>query len=435
MPELDPFLIFIIGIVILLILAVAGLPIAFAFALVGFGGVMAIKGAGPALIMMGSAPWNWASQSGLVVVPLFILMGELAFYSGISKDLFAAANKWFGRLPGGLALATNVACTAFAACTGSSLASGATMSSIAYPDMIKYKYSPRLAAGCIASGGTLGILIPPSVVFIIYGFLTAQPIGTLFIAGIVPGLLLSVLFLTLIVVMVVRNPALGPRGESFPWKERFQSISGIWGMLLLFLLVIGGLYFGIFAPSEAGAMGAFGAFIIALTRRTKPHALMEAFKESAKLTCMIMTITIGAMIFGVFLSVSGAPSMLATWITELPVSPYAILILILLLYVPLGMVMDAMAMVLLTIPIFFPIITALGFDPIWFGVLIVLVFEMALITPPVGMIVYVVQGVTKMPMEEVFRGNMPFLVAMVVALALIIIFPEIALWLPRTMGG
>jgi tripartite ATP-independent transporter DctM subunit len=308
------------------------------------------------------------------------------------------------------------------------------MASIAYPDMIKYNYNPKLIAGCIASGGTLGILIPPSVVFIIYGFLTGQPIGTLFIAGIVPGFLLSSFFLTLIVVMVLKDPAMGPRGEVFSWKERFQSLNSVWGMLLLFLLVIGGLYFGAFAPSEAGAMGAFGAFIIALVRRTKPSALMHAFRESAKLTCMVMTITIGAMIFGVFLSVSGVPSLLATWITELPVSRYTILILILMLYIPLGMVMDAMAMVLLTIPIFFPIIKALGFDPIWFGVLIVLVFEMALITPPVGMTVYVVQGVTKMPMEEIFHGNIPFLIVMIVALILIILFPEIALWLPTTMG-
>ncbi len=431
---LDPFVIFIIGIVILLTLAFIGMPIAFAFALVGFGGVLAIKGISPGLTMLGSAPWQWASQAGLVVVPLFILMGQFAFHSGISRDLFAAANRWFGRFPGGLALATNLACTAFAACTGSSLATGATMGTIAYPDMMKYRYSPRLATGCIASGGTLGVLIPPSVVFILYGFLTAEPIGVLFIAGIMPGLLLSGLFLALIVGMVILNPSLGPRGDSFTWKERFSSLSGVWGMLAIFLLVVGGLYVGIFAPSEAGAIGAFGAFVIALIRRTKRDSLIAALRESIQTTCMVMTITIGAMIFGVFLSVSGAPAMLAGWIAGLPLSPYAILICILLLYIPLGMVMDSMAMVLLTIPIFFPIVTELGFDPIWFGVLIVLVFEMALITPPVGMIVYVVQGVTKVPMEEIFRGNLPFLLAMIAALALIIVFPDIALWLPRTMS-
>ena len=211
--------------VILLALAFIGMPIAFSFALVGFAGVLVIKGIGPGLSMMGSAPWQWASQAGLVVVPLFILMGQFAFHSGISRDLFTAANRWLGRLPGGLALATNLACTAFAACTGSSVATGATMGTIAYPDMMKYKYSPRLATGCIASGGTLGVLIPPSVVFILYGFLTAEPIGVLFIAGIMPGLLLSALFLAIIVGIVVINPSQGPRGDTFTWKERFSSLS------------------------------------------------------------------------------------------------------------------------------------------------------------------------------------------------------------------
>jgi len=431
---LSPLTSFIIGLIAFLLLAFLGMPIAFSFALVGFVGVLLIKGIGPGLSMLGSAPWQWASQAGLLVVPLFILMGQFAFHSGISRDLYIAANKWIGRLPGGLALATNLACTGFAACTGSSLASGATMGTIAYPEMMKFKYSPRLATGVIASGGTLGILIPPSVVFIIYGFLTSQPIGILFIAGIFPGLLLSSLFLLLITAMVLLNPNLGPPGQSFPWRERFASLTGVWGMLVLFVIVIGGLYAGVFAPSEAGAVGAFGAFVVALSRRTKIPLLITALKDSLRLTCMIMTITIGAMIFGVFLTLSGAPSMLAAWITGLPVSPYVILIFILLMYIPLGMVMDAMAMVLLTIPIIFPIITGLGFDPIWFGVLIVLVFEMALITPPVGMIVYVVQGVTKVPMEVVFRGNLPFLIAMIAALALLVAFPEISLWLPSTMG-
>jgi len=430
---LSPLITFAVGLAVFLLLAFVGLPIAFAFGIVGFVGVLLIKGVGPGLAMLGSAPWQWSSQSGLLVVPLFILMGQFAFHSGISRDLYIAANKWIGRLPGGLALATNMACTGFAACTGSSLASGATMGTIAYPEMKKFGYSPRLATGCIAAGGTLGILIPPSVVFIIYGFLTAQPIGELFIAGIFPGLLLSGLFLTLISLMVLRNPKLGPPGQSFPWRERFTALTGVWGMLVLFVLVIGGLYLGVFAPSEAGAIGAFGAFLVALSRRTKIPLLLTALKDSMRLTCMVMTILIGAMIFGVFLTVSGFPTMVSAWITSLPVSPYVVLILILLMYIPLGMVMDAMAMVLLTIPIIYPIITGLGFDPIWFGVLIVLVFEMALITPPVGMIVYVVQGVTKVPLEEVFRGNMPFLIAMIVALALLIAFPQISLWLPGTM--
>jgi len=416
---LSPLAMFIIGVVVFLILAFVGVPFAFSFAIVGFVGFTLIRGIEPGLAMLGQAPWQWASQSGLIVVPLFILMGQFAFHSGISRDLYKATYKWMGRLPGGLALATNLACTGFAACT---------------PEMMRFRYSPRLATGCIASGGTLGILIPPSIVFIIYGFLTEQPIGVLFIAGILPGLLLSGLFLALIFVMCVLNPTLGPRGESFPWREKIASLTGIWGMLLLFVLVIGGLYFGVFAPSEAGSVGALGAFVVAFFRGTTPRMFITALKDSLRLTCMTTTILIGAMIFSNFVTVSGIPMMFAAWVTGLPISPYAILIFILLLYIPLGMVLDALSMVLLTIPTVFPIVKGLGFDPIWFGVLIVLVVEMALITPPVGMITYIVQGVTHVPLEEVFRGNLPFLISMFVALALLIIFPEISLFLPRTMG-
>lgn len=426
---------FAIGLTAFLMLAFLGTPVAVAFGIVGSAGVVFIKGLQPGLALIGQAPWQYGSLASLVVVPLFILMGEFAFYSGISRDLYSAAYKWLGRLPGGLALATNLASTGFAACSGSSLASAATMGTIAYPEMVRFNYDHRLATGSICAGGTLGILIPPSVTFIVYGFITQQPIGALFIAGIFPGLLLSLLFLGLIFIMVLRNPKLGPRGESFTWRERFGSLTGVSGMLVLFLLVIGGLYFGVFAPSEAGAVGAFGAFIIALTRRTKLSGLMNALTDSLKISCMIMTILIGSMIFNVFIAVSGAPSVLVSWIGGLPVPPYVILILILVMYIPLGMVMDVMAMILLTIPIVFPIVTGLGFDPIWFGVLIVLVCEIALITPPVGMIAYIVSGVTKVPMEEVFRGVMPFLIAMFVALALLIAFPEISLFLPRTMSG
>jgi len=431
---MSPLEIFIIGVVVFLILAFLGIPLAFSFAIVGFVGFAFIRGIGPALAMLGQAPWQWASQSGLIVVPLFILMGQFAFHSGISRDLYKSAYKWMGRLPGGLALATNLACTGFAACTGSSLAAGATMGTIAYPEMMRFKYSPRLATGCIASGGTLGILIPPSIVFIIYGFLTEQPIGLLFIAGIFPGLLLSGLFLLVILGMCILKPELGPPGESFPWREKLTSLTGVWGMLLLFLLVIGGLYLGVFAPSEAGAVGAFGAFVVALFRRTTTQMLMTALKDSLRLTCMTMTILIGAMLFSNFVTISGVPTMFAAWVTGLPISPYAILLFILFIYIPLGMVLDSMSMVLLTIPTIFPIIKVLGFDPIWFGVLLVVVVEMALISPPVGMIVYIVHGVTKVPLPEVFLGNLPFLLAMFVALALLILFPQISLFLPTSMG-
>lgn len=430
---MSPTIVFILGLAGFLFLAFMGMPIAFAFGFVGFLGTIFLMGIEPGLALIGSAPWQWASASGFIVVPLFILMGTFSYYSGISQALFVAAYKWLGRLPGGLAIATNLACTGFAACTGTSLASAATMGTIAFPEMMRFKYDQRLATGCIGAGGTLGILIPPSIFFIIYGFMTQQPISTLFIAGIFPGLMLSGMFVALILVMCTRNPALGPAGESFTWKERFTSLADVWGVIVLFILVIGGLYLGIFAPSEAGAIGASGAFIIALSRGTKINMLFKALVDSLRLTCMVLTITIGAMIFNIFVTVSGVPTIFAEWITGLSVSPYAILIFILLMYIPLGMVMDVMAMILLTIPIIFPIISELGFDPIWFGVLIVVMCELANITPPVGMTVYVVQGVTKVPLEEVFRGNIPFVAVMIIGLAILVAFPEISLFLPRAM--
>ncbi|MFH1491569.1 MAG: TRAP transporter large permease, partial [Pseudomonadota bacterium] len=328
-----------------------------------------------------------------------------------------------------------LACTGFAACTGTSLAAAATMGTIAFPEMQRFNYDHRLATGCIGAGGTLGILIPPSIFFIIYGFITQQPIGSLFIAGILPGFMLSGMFVLLILIMCKRNPELGPRGEAFSWGEKFRALTGVWGVIALFILVIGGLYVGIFAPSEAGAIGALGSFLIAIFRRTKISAMFDSLKDSLRLTCMVITITIGAMMFNMFVTISGVPAIFAEWITGLPIPPYAILICILLMYIPLGMVMDVMAMILLTIPIIFPIITGLGFDPIWFGVLVVVQCELANITPPVGMTVYVVHGVTKVPLETVFRGNLPFVLVMIIGLAILVAFPDISLFLVRAMGG
>jgi tripartite ATP-independent transporter DctM subunit len=265
--------------------------------------------------------------------------------------------------------------------------------------------------------------------------MTQQPIGSLFIAGIIPGIMLSVMFVLLILLMCLRNPSLGPRGKAFTWKEKMSSLTDVWGVIILFILVIGGLYLGVFAPSEAGAIGAAGSFIIALSKKTEISKLFQALKDSLRLTCMVLTITIGAMIFNVFITISGVPALFAQWITGLPIPPYAILILILLMYIPLGMVMDVMAMILLTVPIIFPIITGLGFDPIWFGVLVVVMCELANITPPVGMTVYVVHGVTEVPLETVFRGNLPFVIVMIVGLAILVAFPDISLILVRAMTG
>jgi C4-dicarboxylate transporter DctM subunit len=411
-----------------------GVPIAFAFAIIGCIGIILLKGINPGLAILGTSPYTWASAGSLLPIPLFILMGQFVYQSGISNELYAAAHKWVGRFPGGLALATTLASTGFAACSGASLAGAATMGSVAYPEMKKFNYHDRLSTGCITSGGTLSCLIPPSAAFIIYGVLTETSIGKLFIAGIFPGILLAFLYLALIVFMCRRNPELGPPGPSYPMKEMLVSLKGTLSVLILFLLVIGGLFAGVFTPSEAGSMGAFGAFVIALVRRRMNVSnLVSSLRDTIKTTCFILTITIGAMIFSSFLAVGGFSSMFRDWVAMLPVSRHLILICILFIYLPLGMVMDGLAMLLLTIPIVFPIVLNFGFDPVWFGVVMTLVVEMALITPPVGMNSYVVHGVTKVPLEEVFRGVMPFFLMMLACLVLLYAFPQISLFLPNIM--
>lgn len=434
MLELHPHMIGIIGIVGFLILAVLGLPIAFSFATMGFIGIALLQGLSAGLYALGEAPYQETASYVLSTIPLFVLMGQFAFHSGISGDLFLSAYKWMGRLPGGLALATTLSCTGFAACTGSSVASAATMGTIAFPEMQKYNYSPRLGAGAIAAGGTLGILIPPSTIFIIYGIITETSIGDLFIAGIIPGIMMSLLFCLLIYFMCRRNPALGPPSQSFTWKERFASLKGIWGMLVLFLIVILGLYFGVFAPSEAGAIGAFGALAIALIRgRLNRGNTVSAVVETIRISCFSLFVLVGAMLFNTFIAMTGVPRMLSDWVTGLPFSPFVILIIICAFYIPLGTVIDCLPMILLTMPFVFPIIEGFEFSPVWFGVLVCVLGELSLITPPVGINIYVVQGVTKVPLHDVAKGILPFALVFVLGIALLIAFPQISLFLPNTM--
>ena len=422
------------GIGVFLLLMFFGMPVGFSFVTVGFIGVMAIQGLNPGLSLLGQSFYTWTASYVFCTIPLFFLMGQFAYHSGISGDLFAAAYRWIGRLPGGLALATNLACTGFAGCTGSSVASAATMTTIAYPEMQKANYDPRLSTGCIAAGGTLGILIPPSTIFIVYGIITETSINELFIAGILPGFFISTLFCVLIFIMCKRNPKLGPPGEFFSWREKLSSLKGVCWMLGLFLLVIGGLYIGIFSPSEAGTVGAFGALVIALAKRGLTRVgFLTTLKETVQFTSFAFLILIGAMIFSNFLTLSGLPQALTTWITALPIPPFAILLVILAFYIPLGAIMEPLDTILLTIPIVFPIITKLGYDPVWFGVLIVIISELSLITPPVAMNLYVVQGITKIPLGDVSRGVIPFLIVLVIGLIILVAFPEISLFLPRTM--
>lgn len=432
---MSPLTIGLVGLAVLFILMVIGIPIAICFAVVGFLGTVVLVGVGPALTNLGLIPWSESITYALMCLPLFILMGEITYYSGISTDLFSTAYKWLGSVRGGLALATVAACTGFAACSGSSLASVATMGLVAYPEMKKYGYDSSLATGSIAAGGTLAILIPPSATFIIYGVLADESIGKLFIAGMLPGLLLSSLFLSAIGIQTAFNSKLGPPGPSFTWKEKVKSLTGIWGMLVLFLLVIGGLYLGVFTATEAAAIGAFGAFVIWLIRRKFSwENLQKSMKETGKTTCMIFFIIIGAMLFNYFLAVTGLTTSLSKWVVSLTVPPMAVVGIMLLIYVPMGMFMEALAMVILTIPIFVPVIVALGFSPIWFGILVVIMVEMAQITPPVGLAVFVIKGIAKeVPLTTIFRGIIPFALADAVCAGLVFAFPQIALLLPRLM--
>ena len=432
---MTPQTIGILGIFAFLFLALWGVPLGFAFSAVGVLGLIWLKGLGAGLIVLGNSPYEWTASYILSTIPLFVLMGQFAFRAGISTDLYRTAYKWMGRLPGGLALATMFACTGFAACTGSSLASAATMGTVSYPEMKRYNYSDRLSTGSIAAGGTLGILIPPSTMFIIYGIVTETSIGDLFIAGILPGLLLATLFIIPIYFMCRFNPRLGPPSpETFTFKERVASLSGVWGMLAIFIIVIGGLYAGIFAPSEAGAIGAFGALVISLIRRRlNLSSFFFALRDTAKTTGFILFVFIGAMIFNTFISISALPRLLTELITNIPAPPKVILIIIIAFYLPLGMVIEGMSMILLTMPFVYPVITALGFDPVWFGVLMVVLVELSFISPPIGINLFVVQGVTRVPLHDVVIGIIPFVISFVIGLAILIIFPQVSLFLPNLM--
>ena len=432
---MSPFTIGLIGMLFFFLLAAFEMPLGFAFITAGFLGLIYTKGIGAGLSILGSEVYSLSASYTFSALPLFILMGQFAFQAGIGRDLYVSAYKWLGRLPGGLALATMLACTGFAACNGSTVASAAAMGSLAFPEMEKFRYNRGLSTAVIATGGSLGILIPPSNMFIIYGYITETSIAALFIAGILPGLLLSALYLTLIFVMCKRNPKLGsPTNETFTWKERFASLTGIWGMLVLFVLIIGGMYFGIFSPSEAASIGALGAFVLVVVRRRLTKSILfDSLRASVRITCMVMFIIVGAMMFNVFLSTSGFGVAFSNWMIDLPLPRYVLLAIILLIYIPLGAFMDALAMVMLTLPIIFPVIKVLGFDPIWFGVLIIIMLEMGVLTPPIGLNAFVVHGVTNVPLWEIYRGLTPFILVMCLGLAILVIVPQISLYLPSIM--
>ena len=433
---LTPGTIGLIAIPVLVISLFSGAPIGLVMCILGFLGISCISGFRAGIYALGSVPYRTVADYFLSVIPLFVLMGAFAFSSGVSRDLYSAARKWFGQMPGGLALATIGACAFFAAVSGSSLASAATMGTIALPEMKKYNYDPKLASGCVAAGGTLGPMIPPSVVFVVYGILTEQSIGKLLIAGIFPGIILTILFMLLTYILVRRNPQLGPSGPRTTLREKLLAVRNIVPVLVMFCVVIGGIYVGFFSGTEAAALGAFSTFVylVIRARRSALPALYSSLSEAGKTSSMIFLILTGAMILGYFLALSKLPWLLAEFISGLRVSRYVVVAGIMFVYLILGCLMDSMAMILLTIPIFFPVITRLGFDPIWFGVLIVVAVEMGCITPPVGMNVYIIAGLDKsIPMFDVFRGALPYLLCMIALVILLVLFPQIALFLPNLM--
>jgi len=429
---MTPTTIGIIGIIALFVLIFSRMPVGFLMALIGFAGFGYIVSFDASLSLLARDFFSVFNSYNLTVIPLFVLMGQLAFHSGISSRLFDTAYKFIGHLPGGLAIATIGACAAFAAICGSTNATAATMAAATLPEMKRYNYKPELATGVVAAGGSLGILIPPSVIFIIYGILTEQSIGKLFMAGILPGIMLTFMFIATILIWATLRPELGPKGPRFSLKEKIASLSGVIETIVIFIAVMGGLFGGIFTPTEAGAIGAFATLMVAVVRRNiNWSGFSQALFETTRISCMILMIVAGATIFGKFLAVSRIPYDIANWVAAFNLPPAVIMGFIILVYLAGGCFIDSLALIMLTIPIFFPVVVGFGYDPIWFGVVIVMVTQIGVITPPVGVNVYVVSGVARdVPLSVIFRGVVPLLIALIIATLLLIPFPQIALYLP-----
>ncbi len=423
----------ILGIVVLLlILFFLGMPVGFAMGIVGFAGFCYVVSFKAGLNMVSSVLWDTFSKYGLTVIPLFILMGQVAFYSGVNEKLYNAAYKWVGQIRGGIAMATVMACSAFAAICGSNAATAATMTTVALPQMNKFKYNPKLSTGSIACGSTLGVVIPPSVVLIIIGLSTGQSIARLFYGGIVAGIILAILLILTIYVVCSIYPEWGPVGPKTGFLEKIKAVSGALEMIILFSLVMLGLYFGFFTPAEAGAAGSFFAVVISTIQgRLSWKGFIASVADTLRISCMVIMIVAGAMIFGRFLAVTRIPFDIAAWVVDLPVSGTVIMMIIFTIYIIGGAVMDALALLLITIPIFFPVARQLGYDPLWFGVTITVVTTLGAVTPPVGATTYVVGGMAKgIPLEEVFKGVTYFLPAYIICVVILMLFPGLVTFLP-----
>lgn len=442
----------VLGVVLLIIMVFAGVRVYVAAALTGFFGLWALKGWKVAAAIAGTIPHSKTVTYPLSVLPLFILIGFLAFYAGLTSRLFEAARRWAGWVPGGLAVATVFATAGFAAVSGASTATAAVFSRVAIPDMIRNGYDRKLTAGVIAAGGTLASLIPPSAILVIYAIIVEESVGKLLLAGFLPGLASALIYVVLIVLMCLVKPELGRPIGGFSWRERFASLPGTFPIFIVIGIIFGALYTGSATPTEAAALGAMVVFVFYIYRAYRENAvrqirgkLHEAIIETAKLTVMIFTLIWGVFLFVRFLGFAGLPSAFADWVVGLDAPPLLIMICILLAYAVLGMFMDAIGMLILTLPVVYPAVIGLGYDPIWFGIIVVKMAEICLITPPIGLNCFVVAGVSRdlvdengkslgIPLQDVFRGIGPFFVADVITVGVLLAFPQIVLWLPNTMG-
>ena len=432
---MNPTTLGIIGTIALVAIFFTRMPVAYVMTFVGYVGFSYIVSGSAGLKLLARDFYDVYSSYGLTVIPMFVFMGQLAFNAGIGRKLYDCAYAFIGNIRGGLAMATVAACCAFGTVSGSSPGTAATFAVVGLPEMKRYGYGNRLASGSVASGGGLGMLMPPSVVLIVYGILTEQSIGKLFIAGIVPAVFIAVLFILAIALYTWIDPTQGPAGERVPWGQKIRSLSKLSDTLFIFFVVMGGLFTGWFTPGEAGAVGSFAVLVTALTRRTLSwEGFVKSCFETLRTSCMILLLIAGAVIFGHFLAVTRIPFQLASWVAGLSLPPWGIMIIIIFIYLVGGCFIDALALIMLTIPIFFPLVQNLHYDPVWFGVVIVLVTQMGVITPPVGINVYVVNGIDKsISLEDVFIGSMPFLLSLILGTLLILAFPEIAVWLPNIM--
>jgi len=432
----SPELIGLIGIGILLVLFALRMLVGVSMLMVGFLGYCYLASPKAGLTKLGIDPFVTASNYSLSVVPLFILMGMILSYGGLGRDLYRAVDTWLGHLRGGMAMATIGACAGFAAVSGSTTATAATMATVALPEMKRYGYKDSLATACVAAGGTLGILIPPSIILILYGIITLEPIGKLLIAGILPGILQTILFMGTVYIQVRRNPDIAPLRAEAVFSEKLTSLKKVWPVLAIFILAVGGIYLGVFTPTEAGAVGAFGAFIFSLAAgHLNKESLVGALDQAARTTAMIFLIVIGATVFGQFLAVTKIPFELSAFVAGLGISRYLIMAIILFLFIALGCFMEGIAILVLTMPIIHPLIIDLGFNGVWFGVVIIIMLNIGLVTPPVGLNVYITGGVAKdVPLQTIFRGVIPLWLAMIACAALLVAFPQIATFLPNLMG-